>query len=71
MSDTESQTLNNDGSDSSSIEIPPRPQRAQRKDYHFLYGGSDDEDIEGHTRKKPQLDPPPGHLETISPEGSV
>jgi hypothetical protein len=56
ISDTDLQASNNNGSGGSSIELPPRPQRAQRIDYHFLNGGSDDDDIEDHTRTKPRLD---------------
>lgn len=56
LSDTELQASNNVGSGASSMELPPRPQQAQRIDYHFLNGGSDDDDIEDHTRTKPRLD---------------
>jgi hypothetical protein len=71
MSDTELQTSNDDASGSSSIELPPRPQRSQRIDYHLLNGGSDEDDIEDHIRKKPRLDPPPDRLESIGPEDSA
>lgn len=65
------QSFNNDGSDSSSIELPPRPQQSQRIDYHLLNGGSDEEDIEDHVRKKSRLSPPPDCLESIGPEDSA
>ena len=71
MSGAELQASNNDGSGSSSVELPPRPQRSQRIDYHFLNGGSDEDDIEDHIRKKPRLDSPPGRLESIGPEDSA
>ncbi|KAJ6038619.1 hypothetical protein N7460_007336 [Penicillium canescens] len=71
MSGAELPASNNDGSGSSSAELPPRPQRSQRIDYHFLNGGSDEDDIEDHIRKKPRLDSPPGRLESIGPEDSA
>lgn len=70
MSDAGSQASSNDASGSSSIELPPRPQRSQRIDYHLLNGGSDD-DIENPIRKKPRLDPPLDSLESIGPEDSA
>ncbi|KAJ5474078.1 hypothetical protein N7475_003644 [Penicillium sp. IBT 31633x] len=71
MSGAELQASNHDSSGSSSAELPPRPQRSQRIDYHFLNGGSDEEDIEDHIRKKPRRDSPPGRLESIGPEDSA
>jgi len=71
MSGVELQASSDDGSSSSSIKLPPRPQRSQRIDYHLLNGGSDEEDIEDHIRKKPRLDPPPDRLESIDPEHSA
>ena len=70
MSDAGSQASSNDASGSSSIELPSRPQRSQRIDYHLLNGGSDD-DIEIPIRKKPRLDPPLDSLESIGPEDSA
>ncbi|GCB25877.1 hypothetical protein AAWM_08762 [Aspergillus awamori] len=43
MADTESQTSSNNASDCTSVELPPRPHRSQRIDYHLLNGVSDDE----------------------------
>ncbi|KAJ5822569.1 hypothetical protein N7447_004909 [Penicillium robsamsonii] len=71
MSGAELQALNHDSSGSSSAELPPRPQRSQRIDYHFLNGGSDEEDIEDHIRKETRRDSPPGRLESIGPEDSA
>lgn len=71
MSGMELQASSDDASGSSSIKLAPRPQRSQRIDYHLLNGGSDEEDIEDHIRKKPRLDPPPSRLESIDPEDSA
>ena len=71
MSDAGLQASNNDSSGSSSIELPPRPKRSQRIDYHLLNGGSDEDDIEDHIRKKSRLDPPLDRLESIDPEDSA
>jgi len=71
MSDAELRASSDDGSGSLSIKLPPRPQRSQRIDYHLLNGGSDEEDIEDHIRKKPRLDPPLSRLESIDPEDSA
>ena len=71
MSDADLQASSDDGPGSSSIKPPPCPQRSQRIDYHLLNGRSDEEEIEDHIRKKPRLDPPLDHLESIDPEDSA
>ncbi|OJZ80149.1 hypothetical protein ASPFODRAFT_464781 [Aspergillus luchuensis CBS 106.47] len=72
MADTESQTSSNNASDCTSVELPPRPYRSQRIDYHLLNGGSDDEgDTESPITKKPRLDLASGRSESVGPGNSA
>lgn len=61
------------GSDGNSLaDLPARPQRSQRIDYHFLNDGSDEEAHPEHRAiKKPRLVSPPNTSELIGPEDSA
>lgn len=54
MSDNESDAPKSGGSSYLSANVPSRPQRSQRIDYHLLNGGSDEEaDVDVRAIKKP------------------
>ena len=72
MADTESQTSSNNASDCTSVELPPRPHRSQRIDYHLLNGRRDDEgDTESRITKKPRLDLASDRSESVGPGDSA
>ena len=71
MSDNESDALNIEGFNYPSENVPSRPQRSQRIDYHFLNGGSDEEeDVEERVIKKPRLGLPSSCSESVESEES-
>ncbi|CEL08111.1 hypothetical protein ASPCAL11264 [Aspergillus calidoustus] len=72
MSDNESDAPQSGGSSYLSSNVPSRPQRSQRIDYHVLNGGSDEEaDVEDRAIKKPRLNPPSDRSESVGPEESA
>ena len=72
MSDNESDAPQSGGSSYLSANVPSRPQRSQRIDYHVLNGGSDEEaDVEDRAIKKPRLNPPSNRYESVGPEESA
>jgi hypothetical protein len=72
MSDAESEISTNCSNGQSPIDLPRRPARSQRIDYHLLNGGSDEEaGPDNRATKKPRLNPPCARSESIGPDDSA
>lgn len=72
MSDDEPDASKIGGSSYLSANVPSRPQRSQRIDYHLLNDGSDEEaEVEDRAIKKPRLNPPSDRSESVGPEESA